>query len=401
MSSINPTEDTKTQTIILADDNPENLNVLSRILENEGYKVRTAKNGQLALNSILAAPPDIALIDIHMPVMDGYELCKQIKENPKISDIPVLFISAMGESFNKVIAFELGAVDYLSKPVDEKEVLARVNAHLKIRQLQKSLQSQNEQLEQKVEERTQELQKALDELEVLHNRLTCINAAKNEYLKLISHELRTPLIGLGIVDELIHAKELTPEESKSYQDIFWSSHQKLINIVDHATMLTQLQLKVPHYKMNDCNLHDLIVQSSRPLQPLIDTQGVYITVQDDDGQIIQCDKNYITIVFNALLETAIKFCRQENSVEVNWSESEGSVHLKIVSTGWILPEKYADSFFDVFAIQEPIFPGGDLGLAPPVAKQIINVCGGEVKIKNRGDEGITLEVIFPPTQLCS
>lgn len=379
-------------TILLADDNPENLNVLSRILENKGYKVRTAKNGELALKSILLAPPDMALIDIHMPVMDGYALCKEIKNNSKISHIPVLFISAMDDSFNKVIAFDLGAVDYLSKPVDEKEVIARVNTHLEINQLQKKLRNQNLILEKEVTTRTQELKEALTELETVNGQLQKLNSAKNEFLQLISHELRTPLVGLGIMDELILGKELSEEEAKSYQNIFWASHQKLINIVDHATTLTHLKLSHPKYNSNNCNLHQLIESSFESLEPLMHTHEVSIEIQKDEITEIICDRGYIKIVLNALLETAIKFSHQRKPVKVEWEKKENTLFIEIHATGWTLPEKHMEKFFEIFAILEPIFPGGDLGLSPPVAKQILGVCGGEVNVRNRGEEGITLTV---------
>lgn len=379
-------------TILLADDNLENLNVLSRILENQGYKVRTAKNGELALKSILLAPPDMALIDIHMPVMDGYALCKEIKSNSKTSHIPVLFISAMDDSFNKVIAFDLGAVDYLPKPVDEKEVLARVNTHLEIYQLQNKLKNQNCILEQEVTSRTQELKEALIELETVHGQLQKLNSAKNEFLQLISHELRTPLVGLGILDELILDKELSDDEAKSYQNIFWASHQKLINIVDHATTLTHLKLSHPKYNSKNCNLHQLIKNSFESLEPLMHTHEVSIEIQKDENLEIMCDRGYIKIVVNALLETAIKFSHQRETVKVEWDKQENTLILEIHAKGWTLPEKHMENFFEIFAIQEPIFPGGDLGLSPPVAKQILSICGGEVNVKNRGEEGITLTV---------
>jgi two-component system, sensor histidine kinase and response regulator len=382
-------------TVLLADDNPENLNILSKIIEDAGYRVRTAKDGNLALKSMQAAPPDLALLDIHMPVMDGYALCKEIKNDSSLRHIPVLFISAIGESFNKVIAFDLGAVDYISKPADPREVLARVNTHLKIQELQNSLQDQNMQLEKEVEARTRELDEALGELKITHERLNMLDQAKNEFLKLISHELRTPMVGLGIIDELLNDKELSPEESACYQNIFWASHQKLINIVDHATTLTRLKLDNPTSLEGSCNLHQLIVKASESLKSLLETHQVSIDIQNDDGVLVLCDKEYFKMAINAVLETAIKFTKRPNDITVRWSQTESETTLIIESTGWTIPKKHMKNFFEIFSIEEAIFPGGDLGLSPAVAKQILNVCGGQITVENRGESGVTFNLSVP------
>ena len=129
--------------ILIADDNPENLKVLSRLLKQAGYKVRAATNGKQALDSFKAEPPDLVLLDIQMPQMDGYEVCRMIKKQACYRLIPVIFISAMGEAFNKAMAFESGGNDYITKPIYAEEVLARVRTHLSLYKYQKELQDKN------------------------------------------------------------------------------------------------------------------------------------------------------------------------------------------------------------------------------------------------------------------
>ena len=382
------------KTILIADDNPENLGVLSKILEDEGYKVRTAQNGQLALNSIEAAPPDMALVDLHMPVMDGYELCKQIKNDSRFAHIPVLFVSAISESFNKVIAFDLGAVDYISKPVDPKEVISRVNTHLKIQSLQQELELKNRDLESQVKERTAELNQALEQMKELNDQLSSLDKAKNDFLRLISHELRTPLVGLGIVDQLLGDETLSEEDSKSFQNIFWASHQKLINIVDHATVLTRLNLNKSSYNYQSILARELVKSASQSLEALIQASNVTIEIPNNDDQVFVCDPDYGRMVINALLETAIKFTEEHKQVIVNWDQNDSVSTFYIHATGWTLPEEHISNFFETLGVNETLFPGGDLGLAPAVAKQVMNACGGEIKVSNREKKGITLAVTF-------
>jgi signal transduction histidine kinase len=126
-------------TVFVADDNPENLNVLSEILERAGYQIRAALNGSEMLKSIELKTPDLIILDIHMPELDGYDVCRILKDSPNFRDIPVVFCSALSESFNIVKAFEVGGVDYISKPFRSEEVLARVRTHVMLRQREQDL----------------------------------------------------------------------------------------------------------------------------------------------------------------------------------------------------------------------------------------------------------------------
>ena len=148
--------------ILLVDDRPKNLRLLTDLLEEQGYEVQQAISGAVALQAVSLAPPDLMLLDINMPEMDGYSVCQQLKADPNTRDIPVIFVSALDEPWDKVKAFSSGGSDYISKPFKVVEVLARVENQLKIQQLQRELRDQNARLQHAI----QELQRlaALDEL---------------------------------------------------------------------------------------------------------------------------------------------------------------------------------------------------------------------------------------------
>jgi PAS domain S-box-containing protein len=141
--------------ILIIDDTPENLNLLSTMLAEQGYKVRSVTKGSTGLRGAQAAPPDLILLDINMPEMNGYEVCQRLKADDRTREIPVIFISALGDVLDKVKAFAIGGIDYITKPFQVEEVLARVETHLTIRQLQTQLQAQNAQLQQEIHERQQ------------------------------------------------------------------------------------------------------------------------------------------------------------------------------------------------------------------------------------------------------
>ncbi len=135
--------------ILVVDDNPDNLRVLIRFLEEQGYTIRIAVNGEMALRSIETVSPDLILLDIHMPTLDGYEVCRRLKRNEQLSEIPIIFISALNEPFNKVRAFELGAADYIGKPFELAEVSARIGVQLRVRRAELALRQRAASSEEK------------------------------------------------------------------------------------------------------------------------------------------------------------------------------------------------------------------------------------------------------------
>ncbi len=149
-----PIETTK-GTILIVDDSPEIFYLLESILIERGYAVRVALDAALALESAQSAPPDLILLDIMLPDMDGYEVCQQLKADDRTRDIPVIFLSVLDAVFDEVKAFSLGAVDYITKPVEADEVLAHIKTHLTLQNLQRRLQETNARLQQEIEEHKQ------------------------------------------------------------------------------------------------------------------------------------------------------------------------------------------------------------------------------------------------------
>lgn len=156
-----------TNSVLIVDDNPDNLRLLLHILSAKGYKVRPTSKGEHALASIAKEPPDLVLLDIMMPGLDGFEVCQQLKSHVATAKIPVIFISALDEVSSKSKAFSAGGVDYITKPFNSVEVLARVETHLTIRNLIRNLEDKNEQL-----------QKAFDEIKTLRGILPICASCK-------------------------------------------------------------------------------------------------------------------------------------------------------------------------------------------------------------------------------
>ncbi len=189
-SATTPALEARRCDILVVDDNPQNLRLLSDLLAAEGYSVRKSLNGHMALSAIRSARPDLILLDIMMPEMDGYEVCQQLKAQPDTAEIPVIFLSALDDAFDKVRAFRLGAADYVSKPFQVEEVLARVEHQLALRTAQQQVQQLNAQLEARVQERTCQLEQTVQRLQAEVDRR---QQAQTQLLDMALHDLLTGL----------------------------------------------------------------------------------------------------------------------------------------------------------------------------------------------------------------
>jgi two-component system, NtrC family, sensor kinase len=216
--------------ILVVDDTPANLRLLAGILNGKGYKVRPVPSGELALSAARGMPPDLILLDIMMPEMDGYEVCKQIKADPRTRDIPVIFISAIDDVLDKVKAFDIGGVDYITKPFQMEEVLARVETHLAMCNLQNKLRQKNE-----------ELTVALGQLQETQNQLVQSEkmAALGQLIAGIAHEINTPLgairSSIGNITNFLETnietlpaffKELSVERQSDFLNLMQKSGQQ-------------------------------------------------------------------------------------------------------------------------------------------------------------------------------
>ncbi len=207
--------------ILIVDDTLANLRLLSQMLTEHGYKVRAVRDGAHAIMAAQTAPPDLILLDIVMPGMDGYEVCRRLKEDERTRDIPILFISALGEVEDKVKAFTVGGMDYITKPFQAEEVLARVRTHLALRTLTRQLQEANAELSQ----RLQELQERNEELDA--------------FAHTVAHDIRNSLsLIIGYAELLEHEyHSLSEEMLKKYAHALGRGTNNLVNVVDELLLL--------------------------------------------------------------------------------------------------------------------------------------------------------------------
>jgi CheY-like chemotaxis protein len=233
------TDSLQHQTILIVDDNPTNLDVLSETLTRSGYQVSVAIDGESAIEQVKYHLPALILLDIMMPGIDGFETCKRLKQNPMSCNIPVIFMTALTDIDNKVRGFSLGAVDYITKPFQQGEVLARVQAQIKLQTLSKTLEYQNNLLRGEIKQR--------EMIEVLlrqsKEEAEKANQAKSEFLANMSHEVRTPLNGiLGYAQILQTSKNLTDKERRGL-NIIHQCGTHLLTLINDVLDLSKIEAR--------------------------------------------------------------------------------------------------------------------------------------------------------------
>lgn len=370
-------------TIMVVDDNPANLKLLERMLGQAGYGVRSFSRGRPALVSAALNPPDLILLDINMPELTGYEVCEQLKSDDRLARIPVIFLSALSQTEDKVKALQCGGVDYISKPFEFEEMKARVQTHLMLCRLQRALQSQNESLEQAVAARTAELAEA-------NQRLTILDRSKNEFLELISHEFRTPLNGLLGVGELVLCELADSPESDELRGMFELSRQRMLSILDDAMLLTQIDVRREKFLAGAVRLSRAVTQAVGMASELARDRQVRLAPLSGGDAMVVGDEELLVKALTALIETAVKFSERNQSVQIAWKADSDPIVVMIESIGKAIPIDQISKFFDLFSIGEASTPGGDLGLGPPVAFRILALFGGTVTVANRDPSGIRL-----------
>ena len=371
--------------IMIVDDNPANLKLLEDMLVHRGYKVRSFPRGRMALTAAMKNPPDLILLDISMPEMNGYEVCERLKSTATLSDIPIIFLSALNEIEDKVKAFRSGGVDYISKPFQFEEVHARVETHRKLHDLQRAMKLQNEYLEEAVAARTRELGEA-------NKRLTVLDCAKNEFLHLISHELRTPLSGLLGVGDLILGEMPATEDNRELQEMFDQSRQRILSMLDHASLLTEIDVNGEQFRFGPVSLGEALSSAIESTTEFAASRHVTLTTPSADLNLIVGDMPLLVSALHALLETAVKFSEEGDTVRFVRQVFPDSITIIIESHGKTIPTPVLPKFFDLFSIGDASTAAGALGLGPAVAYRILSLFGAAVSVANRDPSGIQLTV---------
>ncbi|HEY2342075.1 MAG TPA: hybrid sensor histidine kinase/response regulator, partial [Chthoniobacteraceae bacterium] len=361
----------------MVDDTPANLRVLSGMLKERGYKVRPVPGGRAALAAAKEEPPDLVLLDINMPDMNGYEVCAQMKRDERMQDIPVLFISALNETLDKVMAFGVGGVDYITKPFQFEEVAARVASHLKIRRLQLALESRNHELQQSNEE--------LRRLQTLRDNLT----------NMIVHDLRSPLTGVVCAVEMIamENEQLSSDAKKTLRHARTGLNQviALINSVLDLGKIEAGELR-PHRTM--CDLLALARESAATLDPLRGSRKVTVECASETLPTY-IDRDLMARVIQNFLGNAFKFTEENGTIVIRLEHANGGARLSVIDDGQGIPAEYHERIFDKYCQVNSDGPRIGTGLGLTFCRLAVEAHGGKIGVTSEPGKGSTFWLELP------
>ncbi len=385
--------------ILLVDDTPENLDVLSGLLKN--YKKSVAINGIEALKIAKSLnKPDLILLDIMMPEMDGYETCKKLKEDKLTKDIPVIFMTALSETIDKLKGFELGAVDYVTKPFEPEELLKRIETHLEISRLQKELKEHNELLEQKVSERTAELKESNKNLIVAKEKAEVADNFKSIFLAQMSHEIRTPINIMVSYASLLQSDldENSDESLIHGLKSISTAGNRLVRTTDLIINLSEIQSGNYEADFTKIDINsDVLAGIFFNFNEVAKNKNIKLKllVETEDTKLV-ADLYTTNQIFSQIIENAITFT-DSGSITIKVSKTSGdSLVVEIIDTGIGISDEYLKDIFVPFSQEEMgytrKYDGNGIGLA--LAKEYCKLNNAQIEVESKKGVGSTFRVIF-------
>jgi two-component system sensor histidine kinase/response regulator len=354
--------------ILVVDDISKNLQVVGTILRNEGYHVMPATSGLQALERVSAQPPDLILLDLMMPEMDGLEVCSRLKAEPLTRQIPVIFLTASNEMEHLMKGFEAGAVDYITKPFNAPELLARVRTHLELKHARERLREMNEE--------------------------------KNEFMGIAAHDLRNPLSAIQGYAEMI----IEDAQSLAHRDLEGNG-QRIREAAKRMTEMVQNFLDANRIERGELKLNMAISDLSPLLQSVLETQSPHATAK---GQMIQlelpptptlalADVSITLQVFENLVSNAVKYSPPGKKIFVRLKAETGVVRFEVEDQGPGLSKEDQKKLFGKFARLSAKPTGGEhsTGLGLSIVKRLVEAMNGKVWCESELGMGAKFIVTIP------
>ena len=347
----------KASKILIVDDTPANVLLLVRMLTERGYETRSVLSGKLALQAARAEAPDLILLDITMPEMSGYEVCEQLKADTALKDIPVIFISASNQTIDKVKAFRVGGVDYVTKPFHFEEVYARVQTHLQLHRL---------------------------------GRL------RDDLTRMVVHDLRNPLTVIcGFLDILeFHEAQALSTNSQTLVRVARRSAEDLLTMIGSILDVSKMGAGEMRLQREPCGLGALVRGVLAATQPLPPDRTVTLDVPEPDVTVT-VDVALIRRVLQNLLSNALRYTPAGGVVLIAVTPSHGEVRVAVADTGPGIAPQYHQRIFEKFGQVEDRQNRQGTGLGLTFCKLAVEAHGGRIGVESAVGEGSTFWFTLP------
>jgi len=380
----------KGSTILIVDDTPINVAILSEHLVSHGFSVMVAQDGEEGLERARFAPPDLILLDVMMPGMGGFETCRRLKSHDATKDIPVIFMTALSGIGDKITGYEVGGVDYVTKPFQTEEVLARINTHLSLQAMRRQLVAQNWQLQQEIADR----QKAEVVVAQRSQELARSNAELEQMAYVASHDLQEPLRMVTSYVQLLAQRYGGQLDADAHDFIGFAvdGAKRMQALIDDLLTYSRVGTTAKSLEVADC---DVVMKTAlQSLRMAIEESGAQIqcvalpTIMGDAAQLAQ--------VFQNLLANAIKF-RGERApqIEVGVEPEDDFWRFEVKDNGIGIAPEYFGRIFVMFQRlhNRSKYPGTGIGLA--ICKKIVEQHGGRIWVESASGQGAVFKFTLP------
>ena len=357
--------------ILIVDDDPKNLQVLGSVLVKNGYKASAAQSGAQALDYVRKKVPDLILLDVMMPNMNGFDVCKRLKADPVLKEVPVLFITALTETSDKLKAFSSGGADYITKPFIEEEVLARIQYQLENRRLITEIKSAN---------------RALQDLDQL----------KNKFLGIAAHDLRNPLTSIiGFSDMFLEGDvgELD-DDQKRIVGIIASASSQMLNLVNDLLDVSVIKSGNLKLQLMNGDLKLLVEERISIAKVAADKKRIELLSSLDDVPELLFDRNRMSQVIDNLISNAVKFSNEKTQIQLRLCQRDEELEFQVQDQGPGLSQEDQERLFGEFQklSSKPTAGEKSTGLGLAITKKIVDAHHGRISVQSTEGEGATFTV---------
>ncbi len=369
--------------ILLVDDSPTVLRLTSFYLEGSGYETLLASSGGEALAILEKVQPDLVLSDVLMPGMDGIELCRRIKLNPKTRNVPVLIITTSKEAGRLREALDSGANDYIQKPFQQEELLARVRSHIRTKRL------------------IDDLQASRNELLMVNEKLAEANNRKTEFLSTVAHDLRTPLTSIRTYSELLTLSSVTIDTQKEFIGIIQSEALRMAGLIRNYLDISRVEAGAALYEKRPVDLRDMAAYFAKIYSTMAANKSIRFTAAVPERPVMfMGDKEHFEQVISNLLDNAVKFTPAGGaiSLEINVARKRSRDYAELVvrDTGPGIPPNAREIIFKKYHhLQSENQPIAGTGLGLAICKEIVEWHGGKISVEPEPGHGALFRVVLP------
>ncbi len=367
--------------VLVVDDMPRNLQILSTILDNEGYDITFANNGRQAIEVANSASPDLILLDVMMPEMDGFEACKILKSTEKTKDIPIIFITGRSQSEDIIEGFKAGAVDYVTKPFNTIEMVSRIHNHLELKLSKDRIIESN----LKLEEYRKELEQTIN--------------AKDKFFSIIAHDLRGPFSGfIGLSAMLMEDyEELGKEDVIDISSSLNNSAKQLYELLENLLEWSRSQMGKIEYHAINLDLYELVVKINSLLEAKAKEKSIQLINEVKANTYVFADSNMINTILRNIVSNALKFTEEGGQITINSLLKDNMQYVSVTDTGVGMSEDAMEKIFQIDS--KYTTPGTNAekgtGLGLILCRELIERLGGTISVSSTLGKGTTFTFTLP------